>query len=72
MCRGHYSALGLHAKVIYIPALHVARQADLARLPDLLAVMAERRAFVVSPEEAIDLNPLVCEEHGEAEDRERR
>ena len=53
--------------VIYIPALHVARQADLARLPDLLAVMAERRAFVVSPEEAIDLNPLVCEEHGEAE-----
>lgn len=39
----------------FIPALHITRQADLARLPDLLAVKAERRALVVSPEEAIDL-----------------
>lgn len=38
-----------------VPALHITRQADLARLPDLLAVKAERRALVVSPEEAIDL-----------------
>lgn len=52
--------------VIYIPALHITRQADLARLPDLLAVKAERLALVVSAEEAISLDPLVCEEHGEA------
>lgn len=51
----------------FIPAIHVTHQADLARLPDLLAVKAERRALVVSPEETIDLDPLVCEEHGEAE-----
>lgn len=38
-----------------IPALHVTRQADLARLPALLAVRAERRALVVTPGEAIDL-----------------
>lgn len=38
-----------------IPALHVTRQADLARLPALREVRAERWALVVTPGEAIDL-----------------
>lgn len=58
---------GLPYALELYPALHVAHQADLARLPDLLAVKAERRALVVSPEEAIDFEALICEEHGEAE-----
>jgi hypothetical protein len=39
----------------FIPAIHVTHQADLARLPDLLAVKAERRALVLTPGETIDL-----------------
>lgn len=58
---------GLPYALELYPALHVTRQADLGSLPALLAVKAERRALVVSQEEAIDLDPLVCEEHGEAE-----
>ncbi len=54
-------ALAIH------PGLNVRTQADLARLSALLWAPAKRRALVVSPEEAIDLDPLVCEEHGEAE-----
>lgn len=42
-----------------IPAIHVERQADLAQLPALLAVQAERRALVVSPREAIDLRRVI-------------
>lgn len=38
-----------------VPALHVTRQADLARLPALREVKAERWALVVTPGEAIDL-----------------
>lgn len=39
-----------------VPAHHVEQQADLARLPALFAIKAERRALVVNPQEAIDLN----------------
>jgi hypothetical protein len=46
---------GLPYALELYPALHVTRQADLARLPGLLAVKAERRALVVTPEEAINV-----------------
>lgn len=41
-----------------IPALHIERQSDLSRLPDLLAVRAQRRTLVVSPKEKIDLGEI--------------
>jgi hypothetical protein len=44
---------------LVIPALYVETQADLVRLPDLLAVKAERRALVVSPREGIDLSAVL-------------
>lgn len=45
-----------------IPALHIRTQADLARLPDLLAVQAERRALVLSPKEEIGLSLVLRRE----------
>ena len=38
-----------------IPALYAERQADLAGLPDMLAMRVERRALVLCPREALDL-----------------
>lgn len=53
-----------------IPALYAERQVDLTRLPDLFAVKAERRALVLCPREAIDLEGVLhigcrsCSEDG--------
>ncbi len=60
MDRGAQFFVSIDSGLSYAPpihrALYVTRQADLARLPDLLAVRANRLALVVSPEEAIDLH----------------